>query len=351
MPTTLPDFDGLLNWERLNAWLETQDVPGKGPVTSVQQLTGGTQNNVFLMTRNGGSFVMRSPPRHQRANSNDTMLREARVLKALAGSDVPHPRFFAVCEDLGVIGACFYLMEPLEGYSPRGPLPGRYATEQSWRRQMGIEFVRAAAAISRLDYKAIGLEGYGKPQDWHARQVDRWRSQLDGYNKLPGYVGITLPHVDEVGRWLKDNMPEDRRMGLIHGDFQFPNAMFSLAEPKISGVIDWELSSLGDPIMDLGYVLASWLEPGDPEGKTPFVEPWDGFVSRAELIKLYGELSGRDMSILPWYFTLACYKQGCILEGSYARALAGQAPMATGERLHRSSIWLFKKAYQLMGKA
>ncbi len=347
----LPEFDGLLNWGNFHTWLENQNLPGKGPVTAVEKLTGGTQNNLFLMTRGDHLFVLRRPPLHPRPNSNITMLREARVLRALAESDVPHPHFLAVCEDAGVIGVCFYLMAPLDGFSPRGPLPGRYGTERSWRRQMGAEYVRAAAALSRVDHTAVGLADFGKPDDWHARQVNRWRSQLEGYLKMPGYSNVTLPHVDAVSRWLDDNVPDNQRIGIIHGDLQYSNAMFSYTEPKIVGLIDWELSSLGDPMLDLCWALARWFEPGDPEGQPPYLEPWDGFLSRAELITLYGEATGRDMTAVGWYQTLACYKMGCILEGTYARALAGQAPMAIGERLHRTSIWLFRKAFQLMGEA
>jgi aminoglycoside phosphotransferase (APT) family kinase protein len=351
MQTPLPDFDGLLNWEKLHAWMAAQDLPGQGPVSAVQQLTGGTQNNLFLMTRGDARFVLRRPPLHPRANSNATMLREARVLRALAGSTVPHPRFLAVCEDTSVIGVSFYIMAPLEGFSPRGPLPGRYATERSWRRQMGVEFVQTAAALAGVDHQSVGLADFGKPDHWHARQVDRWRSQLEGYLQLPGYKNILLPHVDEVCRWLGDNIPAGQRIGIIHGDFQFTNAMFAHDAPRIVGMIDWELSTLGDPVLDLCWALARWVEDGDPDGEPPFLDPWDGFPSRAELLRLYGELTGRDLSEIVWFQVLAGYKMGCVFEGTYARALSGQAPMATGERLHRSAIWQLRKARQLIGTA
>src|SRR3546814_1302136 len=102
--------------------------------------------------------------------------------------------------------------------------------------------------------------------------------------------------------WLNDELPDNRRIGIVHGDLQFPNVMFSLQAPRISGVVDWELASLGDPLLDLGWILSSWSEAGDPDGKNPMVRPWDGFLTRAELVRLYGELSGRDMSAMPWYF-------------------------------------------------
>src|SRR5271170_5259592 len=347
MQPDLSDFGGLLNWGRLQAWIQSRNLPGSGPATQVQQLAGGSQNNLFLISRGEGRLVLRRPPLHPRANSNEIMRREARVLMALANSNVPHPRVYAICDDPSVLGVCFYVMEPLEGFSPMNELPGEYATNRSWRRAMGAEFVRAAAALGAVDYRAVGLADFGKPEDWHGRQVARWRSQFEGYQSLPNYAGHVLPHVNEVGRWLSEHVPTDGRIGIIHGDFQFPNAMFSLKEPCISGIIDWELCTLGDPLLDLGWVLSSWREEGDPDGKKPMVQPWDGFVSRAELVRLYGELSGRDMSAMPWFFVLACFKLACILEGSFARAKAGRAPFATGERLHAYAVWLLTKAKQL----
>lgn len=354
MTSILSDFDGLLDWAALAPWIESAGLPGSGPVTEVSQLTGGSQNNLFLMQRGDARFVLRRPPRHLRVNSNETMAREARVLAAIADSSVPHPRLLASSTDASVMGVNFFVMQPLEGFSPAGPLQGRYATDASWRRCMGEEFVRAATALGGLDYQALGLESFGKPNDWHGRQVERWRSQLDGYRDTPGYSEASLCHVDAVGRWLSDNVPQDGRIGIIHGDFQWPNVMFSLEAPRISGLIDWELSTLGDPLLDLAWVLTSWREPGDPEGGVgakPVVEPWDGFMSRAELIALYGELSGRDMSAMPWFFVLACYKLACLLEGTYARSLAGKAPKEMGAYLHDYATWLMAKARQLIAAA
>jgi aminoglycoside phosphotransferase (APT) family kinase protein len=354
MRQTLDDFDGLLNVPNLQAWIEGEaGIPGEGPITHIEKLTGGSQNNLFLMTRGAEKFVLRRPPKHIRKGSNETMLREARVTRALAGTDVPHAAFYGVCADETVIGAAFYVMQPLDGFSPisRDPLPGRYATDPAWRRSMGAEFVRCAAALSKVDHKAVGLADFGKPDNWHARQVDRWRSQLEGYRELPGYEGSSLPYVDEVGEWLRRNVPTNGQIGIIHGDFQWPNVMFAHDRPQIVGLIDWELSTLGDPVLDLGWVLTSWSEAGDPPDRSPTPWDWNGMMSRAELIRLYGELTGRDMSDMPWYFTLACYKLGCILEGSYARSKAGQASADIGERLHRVATWLFKKGRQVMAQA
>jgi aminoglycoside phosphotransferase (APT) family kinase protein len=344
----LDDFGGLIDWTRLNEWMASRDIPGSGPVTAARRLAGGLQNNVFLIERGGESLVLRRPTKHLRPNSNETMLREARILRALAGSAVPHPGMLAVCDDATVIGACFHLMEPLEGFAPSGELPGNYAADVAWRRAMGGELVRAASALAAVDHKAVGLADLGKPDDWHGRQVARWRSQLDGYRAMPHYDGQGLPHVDAVGSWLTDNLPPDRRIGITHGDLQFPNVMFSMKAPHISGIVDWELATLGDPMLDLGWILTSWWEEGDPEGKKPLVRPWDGFASRAELVRRYCAACGRDEAAVPWYFTLACYKLACLLEGTYARSRAGQVPANVGESVHAYAIWLMNKATQVI---
>ena len=345
----LNDFDGLLNWDNLQDWIAANDLPGSGPVTAVSPITGGSQNALFMMTRGNERLVLRRPPKHLRPNSNETMRREARVLTALKGSSVPHAAAYGACDDESVIGATFYVMAPLEGYSPMRALPKDYANNAQWRREMGAEMMRASAELSKVDYIAAGLSDFGKVENWHGRQVDRWRSQLEGYRGMENYPGHALPHVDETGQWLNDNLPSDGRIGIIHGDFQYPNVMYFDDRPKISGLIDWELSTLGDPLIDLGWMLSSWSGEGDPAGKEPVVTPWDNFMTRADLIALYGELTGRDMTVMPWFATLACYKLACILEGTYARACAGKAPKETGDFLHNYALWLMARAQQVIG--
>lgn len=347
MSDTLDTFDNTIDWPRLNEWLAAQDLPGDGPVTAAKKLAGGVQNNVYLLERGDTALVLRRPSRHVRPGSNETMLREARILQALEDTNVPHPQLFAACDDESVLGACFYLMAPLEGFAPSGELPGRYGNDPAWRSAMGEELVKAAAALAAVNPGAVGLGDLGKPDHWHERQVSRWRSQLDGYNEMPNYTG-ELPHVAVVSDWLTANLPRDRRIGLVHGDLQFPNVMFSHHAPRITGVIDWELASQGDPLLDLGWILTSWLEDDDPAGKNPLVKPWEDFLSRNELVKLYGELTGRDMSVMPWFFVLACFKLACLLEGTYARSKAGQLPEHIGQAVHNYAVWLMNKASQLI---
>ncbi len=351
-PAGLDDFGGLLNWPNLQDWIAAQpDLPGSGPVTAVEKLTGGSQNNIFLLTRGDHKMVLRRPPEHLRKNSNDTMLREARVLGALRGSDVPHPEFYGACADTDVIGTTFYLMEPIDGFTPMGDMPGRYGTDPSWRQAIGYEMVDGAARLGAIDPDAVGLGDFGKPENWIERQVSRWRSQLDGYAQFENYGGSDIPNVDRVGAWLDANRPAEAKMGIIHGDYQFANVMMAPNEPKLAAIVDWELSTLGDPLLDLGWVLTSWIEPGDPPGKLPLLQPWEGMQSRADLIARYAETSGRDVSDMPWFFVMACYKLGILLEGTYARAGAGQADPAMGDIFHGMTRWLFARANQSIDEA
>jgi aminoglycoside phosphotransferase (APT) family kinase protein len=346
---TLPDFDGLLDWTNLQAWIDAQStIPGAGAITTVEQLTGGSQNNIFRMARaSGDEIVLRRPPRHLRTNSNDTMLREARVLGALADSNVPHPRFYASCADTDIIGVCFYVMQPIDGFMPMGALPGEYATNPEWRRRIGYELVEGAAKLGAVDHEAVGLTDFGKAEAWIDRQVSRWRSQLDSYSQLDGYDTPDIPEVDRVGNWIEANKPSSCQIGIIHGDYQFANVMFAPNEPKLAAIIDWELSTLGDPLLDLAWLLQAWHEPSDPPGKLMQLQQWDDSMpSRQDLIDHYANVSGRDVSAMPWFFVLACYKLGILLEGTYARACAGLAPKEIGDQLHAYTLWLFASANQ-----
>lgn len=258
----LDDFDGLLRWHSLQDWVQAQPaIPGTGPVTAVRQLTGGSQNNVFWCTRDGGEFVLRRPPLHLRPNSNDTMRREARVLAALSGSAVPHPTFHALCDDESVIGVCFYVMGAVEGHSPLGGLPGRYATNASWQRAVAFDLVDAAAALGAVDIEAVGLADFGRAEDWAVRQVPRWRRQLDGYAAFEGWDPAGLAGIDAVAEWLSDNVPPDHRIGIIHGDLQWANVLIAPDAPRVAAIIDWELSTLGDPLADFTYHLMQWEMP------------------------------------------------------------------------------------------
>ena len=340
----------LVDLDRLAEWMDGQGLAG-GDIEQVERLGGGTQNILLRFVRGGRAYVLRRPPEHLRENSNETMRREARVLAALADTEVPHPRFIAGCGETDVLGAAFYLMEPIEGFNPTSGLPDLHASDPAVRRTMGLELVDAIAKLGRVDYRAVGLDGFGRVEGYLERQVARWRSQLESYSQLAGYPGPSIPGVERVATWLDDHRPATFQPGVIHGDYHLANVMYCHDGPELAAIVDWELSTIGDPLLDLGWLLATWPEERTPSVATVMVVPWEGFPSSDELVSRYREQSDRDLSSIAWYAVLACYKLGIILEGTHARAFAGKADRATGDMLHAATVGLFERALALIAVA
>lgn len=334
--------------DALVAWMDDQGLAG-GPVEDAHLLAGGTQNILVRFRRGGREYVLRRPPLHKRKNSDETMRREARVLGALAGSDVPHPGLIAACPELDVLGAAFYLMEPVDGFNPTTGLPALHASDPAVRHRMGLEMPDAIASLHRIDFLAVGLDGFGKPDGYLERQVERWRGQLDSYSELDGYPGPDIPGVDSVAEWLDANRPDPSPPGIIHGDFHLANVLFDPASPRMLAMVDWELSTIGDPLVDLGQLLATWPAEDDPSGMFARVQPWDGFPGPNELVTRYADSSDRDLSAITWYEVLACYRLGIILEGTHARAFAGKASHDVGDLLHAVTLALFDRARRRAG--
>ena len=338
-PAEIPGVD----FERLAAWMDAQGLP-RGPITEPTLLGGGTQNILVRFSRGGRGFVLRRPPVHKRANSDETMRREARVLAALRGTAVPHPELVAACAETEILGASFYLMEPIRGFNPTQGLPALHAGDAAVRRRMGLALVDAIAALGQLDPEAVGLAGFGRPEGFLERQVARWRRQLEGYAALADYPGPEIPGLDEVGRWLERNRPGGVAPGILHGDFHLANVLFSPGGPELAAIVDWELSTVGDPLLDLGGLLATWPDPSGRGAIAGSVEPWEGFPTAAELVARYAERSPRSVDAIRWYEVLACYRLAIILEGTHARACAGKADRAVGDALHAVALALLERA-------
>lgn len=331
----------------LTEWMDGQGM-GSGAITQVEPLAGGSQNILLRFTRAGRSYVLRRPPLHVRANSNETMRREARLLAALAGTCVPHPRLIAACGDEAVLGAAFYLMEPVTGFNPQNGLPASHHPAEVQRR-MGHALVEGLAALHGLDHAALGLADFGKTEGFLERQVVRWRGQLEGYGALAGWPGAAgLGPVAGVADWLEAHRPAQFTPGILHGDFHLANAMFREDGPELAAIIDWELATIGDPLIDLGWLLATWPQAAD--GGMLGITPWNGFPAAGELVRRYAGHASRSVEAIDWYGVFGCYKLGILLEGTYARACAGKAPQDLGERLHGRAVWLFARANRWMAE-
>lgn len=332
----------LIDLAALARWMDARSL-GSGAIEQPRTLGGGTQNILLRFDRSGQAFVLRRPPRRKRAESDEVMRREMRVLAALAGSDVPHPRLVAGEGDESVLGSAFYLMEPVDGFNPTQGLPPLHAGDPAMRRRMGEAMVDGIVALSRVDPDRV--EGaFGSLAGWLERQVPRWRAQLEGYAKFEGWTGLAaLPGVDAICAWLEANRPATMRPGLIHGDYHLANVMFRPDGPALAAIVDWELASRGDPLLDLGWLTATWRDPDEGEQRVA-VQPWEGFPSLAEIVDRYLAATGRSAEDARWYAVLAPFKLGAILEGSHARACAGLTPKPIGDALHAHTLQLFERA-------
>jgi aminoglycoside phosphotransferase (APT) family kinase protein len=223
-------------------WMSEQGL-GEGPLEDVSDVTGGTQNVMLRFTRSGRPYVLRRGPRHLRPRSNSVILRETKVLAALAGSDVPHPHLIAACDDPSVLGdAVFYLMEPVDGFNAGEGLPPLHAGDPSVRFQMGLSMADALAKLGAVDHIAVGLADFGKPAGFLERQVPRWLSELDSYREYENYPGPQIPGVDQVATWLERSRPKTWTPGIMHGDYHAANVMFSRTGPEVVAIVDWERS-------------------------------------------------------------------------------------------------------------
>ncbi|QXJ27013.1 phosphotransferase family protein [Actinomadura graeca] len=333
--------------------MDGQGLPG-GPFEDVAPLTGGTQNTLVRFRRGGRGYVLRRGPRHLRARTNDVMRREARVLAALGGTDVPAPRLIAACPDEDVMGgAVFYLMTPVDGFNGSVTLPDLHRGDASVRREMGLNAARALAALAAVDHEAAGLAGFGRPEGFLERQVRRWTSELESYGVLDGYAGPEIPGVDEVAAWLDAHRPAMWRPGIMHGDYHLANLMYSYGGPEVAAIVDWEMCTIGDPLLDLGWLLATWPDHGGPGAALAGpLGAAGGLPSPDDLVAAYAArpdaVAGRDLSSVTWYAVLACFKLGIVLEGTHARACAGKAPKETGDLLHGITLALLRRARALI---
>jgi aminoglycoside phosphotransferase (APT) family kinase protein len=313
----------LLVLEPLARFLDGHQL-GAGPIRA-QPIGDGHSNVTYLIERDSGpQLVLRRPPRPPLPPSAHDVLREARLLRALADTQARVPRVLAVCDDESLIGCPFYVMERVEGEVIVWQTPEALdAPEQ--RKRIGEQLIDALVEIHAVDWRAAGLEGFGKPSGYLERQLRRFGGLWD-LNKTR-----EIPAVERVGAWLAQHKPDPNPptpATIVHGDYRLGNTIFAAQPPaRLVAVLDWEMATIGDPLADLGYMCMFWTEAYDPEGglreHLGKVTRAEGFSTRAELIARYEERSGRSMREMRWYTTLALWKSVVFMEGNYKRAISG----------------------------
>lgn len=331
--------------DAIAAWMDGEGLE-YGPLTHVTGLRGGTQNVMLRFTRGEREFVLRRGPLHLRPKSNDALRREINLLRALGATDVRHPRLIAACLDEPVLGgAVFYLMEPIDGFNAAEELPALHAGSAAIRHRMGLSMVDCLATLGAVDHEAVGLADFGRPAGFLERQVPRWLGELESYARHASYPGPELPNIAGVADWLDRHRPPSWHPGIMHGDFHLANVMFSPASAEVAAIIDWEMATIGDPLLDLGWLIATWPACGGPEVilDSPLSRAGN-LATKDQLVRRYRERSDRDLAAIDWYVVLACFKLGIVLEGTHARACAGKAPHVVGDRLHAMAVRLFERA-------
>ena len=305
----------------LARWMDDKGLPGAGQPLEARFISGGASNEIFEIIRGDARMVLRRPPRTVPKGRNESMLREYRVLAALKDSGVPHSRAIAACDDPALLGACFYLMEHVDGWScmNRDGWPPPFDTDLTARAGLATELVDAIARLGNVDWRARGLEGFGKPEGFHERQVDRWLSHLAGFRFRE------LPGLDEAAAWLRGYTPRAYVPGIIHGDYQFANVMYRHGAPaRMAAIVDWEMSTIGDPLLDLAWVVMAWPNPDEDRASSGYVD-YTGMPTREELLQRYASVSGRPVDEMDYYVILARFKMAVVLEGGYARYVQGGA--------------------------
>lgn len=304
----------------LMKWLADQGRGAPGPF-AVERISGGASNLTYRISHADHAYALRQPSVQRNDSTADTMQREVTLLQALSRSAIPHARLVGADVDGTVLGVPFLLTEWIDGLAPKAPLPAVFKGDDN-ARAMAWSLTDALALIGNEDYLALGLEGFGKPAGFLERQVGRWLSQLERarFRDLDG--------IDELCDALRAAPPQTQRTALIHGDYQFINVMFSpVGPPRLAAVIDWETATVGDPLLDLGWMLAGWQESGEEPTHASYMD-WTGMPTRQEVAERYAEATGLDVSDINFYIALALFKLVAIMEGWYFQYVNGRSNVA-----------------------
>jgi aminoglycoside phosphotransferase (APT) family kinase protein len=325
----------------LEAYLDELGL-GAGPIAA-EEIGGGHSNITLLLARGEERLVLRRPPLGPLAPSSNDVVREARLLRAVAAAGLRVPEVLEICEDPELIGAPFYLMPFLPGHVLAARVPDEIGGTAA-AEKICEELVRALVELHAIDPESAGLSGFGRPSGYLERQLKRFGGLLEHNATRP------LPGLERVGEWLGANQPESPPSTLVHGDYRLGNMMFAASEPRLTAILDWEMGTLGDPLADVGYMTATWAErdnPSDPMLDLSAVTRLPGFPTRAELARAYAEASGRSLEAIAWYQVLALWKAAIFLEGSYGRYRAGASADPYFARLELGVPELGRRAQRL----
>ncbi|MDG2532738.1 phosphotransferase family protein [Sphingomonas sp. HITSZ_GF] len=314
-----------LDETRLGAWLAAEVDGFAGPIT-VTKFPGGQSNPTYRIDAASGAYVLRRKPFGPILPSAHAVEREHALIAALHPTGFPVARPYGLCEDSEVIGAPFYIMEMVEGRTLwDGALPGMLPAERTAHYHAIIDTL---AALHAVDYEAVGLGSYGKPGNYFARQVERWSKQYRMSQT------DDLPEVERLIEWLPRTVPEQTRTSIVHGDFRIDNMIFDAGGPKILAVLDWELSTLGDPLADFSYFLMSWVtEPEGRSGLKGLTGPETGIPTIAQVVERYCAATGRDgVPDLNWYFAYNLFRLTGIVQGIKKRIIDGNASSAQASK-------------------
>jgi aminoglycoside phosphotransferase (APT) family kinase protein len=351
------DVPGIEDVPRLGRWLHEKGVTATQAAPRVRLIAGGRSNLTYLLEpgEEAVPLVLRRPPLGHVLPTAHDMSREYRVLSALAGTDVPVPAPVALCLDADVIGAPFYLMPYVAGLVLRSAEDGKRLTPVK-ARQLSESFTDMLAAIHGVDLGATGLASFGRPEGYMERQLSRWQRQweLSATREVPGYTELTQRLAE--GLPGRSALPSSAGT-LVHGDYRLDNTLVRLdatgtARPAIAAVLDWEMSTLGDPLADLGLALVYWTEPGDGDSLdvewAPEITTGPGFMSRAEIADRYAAATGRDVSALGYYMAFGCFKLAVVLEGIHARFLLNQTVGEGFEKEGPAVPLIIQRAHRLL---
>jgi aminoglycoside phosphotransferase (APT) family kinase protein len=309
----------VIDIDRLEKWMDEVGLPGKGEPIEQRYLSGGSQNEIYEIRRGELHGAVRIPPPTAPESRDAGILREWRIIEALDGTEVPHTPALGMCSDKSLLGRTFYMMGFVDGWSPMetmGRWPEPFNTDLEARKGLAYQLVEGIALLGNVDWKAKGLEDLGRPEGFHDRQVERWTAFLERIK------GRELPGFDVAAEWLRKHRPIDFIPGLMHGDYQFANVMFKNGAPaRLAALIDWEMGTVGDPKLDLAWVVQSWPKDlNDPSLTGAGYADLYGMPTKDQLVQHYAEVSGRQVDDLDYYIILAKWKLGVVLEQGYQRA-------------------------------